>query len=141
MGNSQNFTGANSISQAAQERAMYLGQMQPLLQSKIQKPTDDGNISVGFTTAGNKHLYNDTLGRASGFAKSDLATLDTALANASFVKPAPLSKPRTDGITKFYYYKDSTRNLYYNVAEKEFVRKNGKKKYYRFLYSVTNTIR
>ena len=141
MANNQTLTGANIHSLSALEKAMYLGQMQPLLKVKVLKTTDAGDINVGFTVKGNNHLYSDTFGRTVGFTKVDLATLDTALANAAFVKQSPSDKPRRDGVTKFYYYKDSSRNLYYNVAEVPIKYKSGKIKLKRYLYSVTDRIR
>jgi len=133
-------TGENIHSRSSLEKAMYLCQMQPLLKVKVLKTTDAGDIKVGFTIKGNDHLYSDTFGRTMGFTKADLATLDTALTDATFVKHAPVSKPRRDSITKFYYYKDINKNLYYNVAEREYITKGIKHKS-RFLYSVTDRIR
>jgi len=126
----------NSKSKAAIEKTKYLETMKPLLSAKIEKQTNDGNIMIGFTKYGNKHLYSDTFGRANGFGKSDLANLYNALNNSTFVKSSSLSKQRKDGITKFYYFKDKHKNLYYNVAEEV-----NKGKVHRYVYSVTNNIK
>jgi len=127
-------------SEAAIERQKYLAEMAPLLSKKVELPVDTGNIKVGFTLKGNKHLYSDTFGRAKGFTKADLKDLEKALANSSFVSSSALSKPRKDGITKFYYYKDSSKKLYYNVAER-ITKRNGILHKTRFLYSVTSKIK
>jgi hypothetical protein len=121
---------------SAFEREKYLKEMESLLDKRVSKDTNEGNIAIGFTKKGNKHMYSDTLGRAKDFQKDDLTNLDTSLQNAIFVKSVLLSIKRKDDITKFYYFKDKDREFYYNVAER--VRKGH---YDRFLYSITQTPR
>ncbi len=129
--------------------------MRPLLKKRVTKKVGGEDIVVGFSTAGNRHIYSDTFGRAKGLKKDDLKNIDKALAKAAYVKSAPLSKPRKDGISKFYYFKDCGcslpdqslfdgtkgligygKRLYYNVAE---VRRG--KHVSRFLYSVTDKLK
>ena len=121
---------------AAIEREKYLKEMEPLLDKKVVKKIDDGSITVGFTKKGNKHLYHDTLGRAEDFDKKDLKKLNTLLKKSTFVESQGLHKTRKDSITKFYYFKDKDKELYYNVAEKI---KSGT--VHRSLYSITNKIK
>jgi len=123
-------------SQAATERKKYLAEMKPLLSKKVKMPTDTGTINVKFTSKGNKHLYNDMLKRTQELNKTDLKTIDVALQNSTFVKSATLSKARKDMISKFYYFKDQQKELYYNVAEKV-----NKGIVSRFLYAVTRKLK
>jgi len=124
------------------EKEKYRNEMLPLLSERIKKTVDVGEITVKFNASGNKHLYSDTLGRAKGILlKDDLKNLDNAINNAEFIKSATLGKERKDKITKFYYFKDRDKELYYNVAEVEFKRKSGKIKYSRFLYSATRNLK
>ena len=110
--------------------------MRPLLKKRVIKTVCGRPIVIGFNSVGNKHLYSDTFGRAKGLNKEDLKNIDKALAKATYIKSAPLSKPRKDGISKFYYFKDSDKRLYYNVAE---MRRG--KHVFRFLYAVTDRIK
>jgi len=110
--------------------------MRPLLKKKIKKKVGGKEIVIGFTSYGNSHLYSDTFDRARGFKKEDLKDLDKALKNSTYVKSAPLSKPRKDNISKFYYFKDKDKELYYNVAEERRGRRVS-----RYLFSATNQIR
>lgn len=123
-------------SAAAAEREKYLKEMEPLLDKKVVKETDEGSVAIGFTKKGNKHLLNDTQWRAKKFDKENLKTIDESLQQSTFVKSAELSKKRKDSITKFYYFKDKDKKLYYNVAEKI---RGGT--VYRYLYSITNKIK
>jgi hypothetical protein len=128
-------------SKTARERTKYLGEMKPLLKKKVKKEADGKTINIGFRNNGNRHIYSDTFGRAKELNKKDLKNLDKALSKSTFVKSAPLSKNRKDGISRFYYFRDASKKLYYNVAEKGERMDNGKriKKYY--LYSVTGNIK
>ena len=129
-------------SQSAIEKEKYLKEMEPLLSVKVIKKIDNSkSIKIGFIKKGNKHLYSDTFGRTEGLQKSDLKNLDKALDKAVFVRSAVLSKGRKDGISKFYYFKDENKKLYYNVAERRRKRTDGSEEIYRFLYSVTATIK
>ena len=122
------------------KRDKHLKEMMLLLDKKVLKEIDKGSIVIRFTRKGNKHLYNDTLGRAKGLQKKDLKNLYTSLKGSIFVKSATLDKERNDSITKFYYFKDKDKELYYNVAEKRIKLKNGRETIHRFLYSVTDRI-
>lgn len=128
-------------SKQAIERKKYLNEMKPLLEKSVEKQTDSGIISIEFTKKGNKHLYNDTLGRTKVISKDDLKKLDVFLKHASFVKSANLYKVRKDNITKFYYFKDKDKELYYNVAEERIKLKDGKETVHRFLYSITSSVK
>ncbi|MDR1884601.1 MAG: hypothetical protein LBR26_17780 [Prevotella sp.] len=67
-----------------------------------------------------------------------MKNLDKDLADAVYVSSSGLGKKRKDGITKFYYFKDSSKELYYNVAEVKRPKPDGTPQVTRFLYSVTN---
>lgn len=125
-------------SPAARLRAKYLGEMRPLLKKKVTQTIEGGkNIRIGFTSKGNKHIYSDIFGRAKDLAKSDLKNLDKALAKASYIKSSAVDKPRKDTISRFHYFKDSEKELYYNVAEIKHKEKGESPKRFYFLYSVT----
>jgi SPP1 gp7 family putative phage head morphogenesis protein len=128
-------------SAAAIERQKYLAEMEHLLKKEVVKQADGKSIVVKFNAKGNKHLYNDTLGRTKTLNKNDLKLLDKELKNSTFVKSAGLSHERKDNIKKFYYFKDKEKNLYYNVAERRRKREDGSEEIYRFLYSVTSIIK
>ncbi len=129
-------------SPAARERAKYLGQMRPLLKKKVTQTIEGGkNIRIGFTSKGNKHIYSDIFGRAKDLAKSDLKNLDKALEKASYVKSSAVDKPRQDTISRFHYFKDSEKELYYNVAEITRKGKSRRTRPFYFLYSATGHIK
>jgi SPP1 gp7 family putative phage head morphogenesis protein len=128
-------------SEAAKQRDKYLKEMKPLLNKTVEQQSDNGTVSVKFTKKGNKHLYNDTLGRAKTMDKDDLKNLDSLLRKAAFVKSAPLYKERKDSISKFYYYKDKDKELYFHVAESTVKLKNGRETIHRYLYAVTNYLK
>jgi hypothetical protein len=124
------------------ERDKYLAEMKPLLEKKVKQDIDGQEIHIGFTTKGNKHLYADIQTRAKDvLEKEDLKRLDKALQKATYVKTSELYKERKDKISKFYYFKDAEKELYYNVAEIQFKRNNGKINYKRFLYSITDAVK
>lgn len=124
----------------AKLREKYLKEMEPLLKKSVYKEVEDKEIKIRFTKKGNKHLYSDTFGRAK-FDKEDLKNIDQKLQNAEFVKTSELSKQRKDNIVKFYYFKDESEELYYNVAEELFQKNDGEIYLNRFLYSITNRIK
>lgn len=131
-------------SRAAIERKHYLREMKPLLKKKVTLEVDGTPRSVGFSKEGNKHLYSDTFGRSSVLKKEDLAGLDKVLAGSTYVKSAEIdpTHPKT-WAKRFHYFKGEIggKTVYLNVAEAEFENKSGKKKYDRFLYSVTDKIK
>lgn len=137
--------GDRTKSARAIERKHYLHEMEPLLSKKLIVNGNGHDMSVGFSTYGNRHLFSDTFGRCHGITKEDLAKLDIILASATFETKSKLSKPRTDDIKRFYYYKytdkDTGKTVYLNVAETDFRRPNGKIYHSRFLYSVTDSIK
>ena len=129
-------------SQSAIDRELYLKEMERLLDIRVVKDIDSQkSISIGFTIKGNCHLYSDTFGRARDLEKEDLKNLDAALENANFVKSVVVTENRKDNIVKFFYFKDSAKELYYNVAEKRVKLSSGKETIHRFLYSVTSKIK
>lgn len=133
-----------SKSQAAIERKHYLREMQPLLKKKVALEIDGVKKSIGFSKEGNKHLYSDTFGRSSVLKKEHLARLDKVLAGSVYAGSAEISPdhPKT-WAKRFLYFKGEIdgKTVYLNVAEAEFENKAGKKKYDRFLYSVTDKIK
>lgn len=106
---------------------------------KVTKSVGDKNITVGFTSFGNKHLYSDTFRRSKTFQKGDLLHLPELLEKSIYVSSDGLSKPRKDRITGFYYFKVELHgsSVYLNVAEESV---KGKVKR-RYLYSVTDRIK
>ena len=117
------------------DRGKCLNEMEFLLEKKVSKETNKGIITVGFTRKGNKHLYNDILGRAKVLQIEDLINLHVSLENSTFIDSVKLVQKRKDDITKFYYFKDNDKDLYYNVAEVV-----NKGKVHRYLYSITNIL-
>ena len=120
----------------AKLREKYLQEMEHLLEKAVYKTVENKEIKIRFTKKGNKHLYSDTFGRAN-FEKEELKNIDKKLQKADFIKSSEISKQRKDNITKFYYFKDEKKQIYYNVAEEI----KGKGKVFRFLYSITNKIK
>ena len=119
----------------AKLREKYLQEMEHLLEKAVYKTVENKEIKIRFTKKGNKHLYSDTFGRAN-FEKEELKNIDKKLQKADFIKSSEISKQRKDNITKFYYFKDEKKQIYYNVAEE-----NKKGNFLRFLYSITNKIK
>ena len=119
----------------AKLRKKYLQEMEHLLEKAVYKTVENKEIKIRFTKKGNKHLYSDTFGRAN-FEKEELKNIDKKLQKADFIKSSEISKQRKDNITKFYYFKDGKKQIYYNVAEE-----NKKGNFLRFLYSITNKIK
>lgn len=131
--------GNKEKSESAIERKHYLHEMEPLLKKKEMLSIVDKTINVGFTQYGNKHLYSDSISRSRILQKEDLSKLDGILHNATFIESAGLTHPRTDGITKFYYFEGEIRGkkIRLNVAEKT-VGNSQKTRLQRFLYSVND---
>lgn len=113
--------------------------MRAFLPVKVRKQTATGEIEVGFTTYGNKHLHSDTFGRSKVFQKADLLILPELLRKSEYAKSASLSKARKDRISKFHYYKMQIHGstAFLNVAE-EMGRNGATKRSY--VYSVTDRI-
>ena len=118
-------------------------EMEPLLKKKVVVNGNGHNMTVKFNKMGNKHLYSDTFCRTNTVQKEDLKDLDKLLANAKFIKKSGLSKPRKDEVKRFYYYEAQLHGkyVYLNVAEESTTLSNGQIKHYRFLYSVTDSIK
>jgi len=125
---------------SAIENEKFLKEMDVLLNKKVKKVTDQGDIMVGFTKKGNKHLYSDIIRRSISLQKEELKNLHIALEKSTFVKSSQLGKKRKDDITKFYYFKDREIDLYYNIAERIY-KHNGIEHVSRFLYSATKGIK
>lgn len=83
---------------ASAARRYYLDKMRAFLPVKVRKQTATGEIEVGFTTYGNKHLHSDTFGRSKVFQKADLLILPELLRKSEYAKSASLSKARKDRI-------------------------------------------
>ena len=131
-----------SKSESAVVKKHYMREMKPLLTKKISVNGNGHPMNVGFSKYGNKHLYADTFGRSSVLTKDDLASLDSLLAGAKFIKKVAKSKPRRDRIERFYYYEAELhgRKVYLNVGETDIISRTGKIRHDRFLYSITDTI-
>ena len=132
--------GDKEKSERAIERIHYLHEMEPLLKKSETLKTENKDIKVGFTKEGNKHLFSDTFGRSSVLTKEDLASLEKALQNATFIESAGLTHPRKDDIDRFFYYEAKIRGhkVKLNVARKVKKRDNGKIQVYHFLYSIND---
>lgn len=124
-------------------RTHYMHEMEPLLKKKVVVNGNGHNMTVKFNKMGNKHLYSDTFYRTNTLQKEDLKDLDKLFANAKFIKKSGLSKPRKDDVKRFYYYEAKLhgKTIYLNVAEKSTLLSSGQIKHYRFLYSVTDSIK
>lgn len=130
-------------SQSAIEKKKYLAEMMPLLKKKIIVNGNGHDMKVGFNKYGNDHLYNDTF-HSSVLTKNDLKDVDKLLSNSSFKTKAKLYKPRNhDDIKRFYYYEAKLhgQTVYLQVAERDFVRKNGRIRHSRFLYCITDKLK
>ncbi len=131
-----------SKSESAVLKKHYMREMEPLLTKKVSVNGNGHPMNVGFSRYGNKHLYADTFGRSSILTKDDLASLDSILAGAKFIKKVAKSKPRRDRIERFYYYEAELhgRTVYLNVGETDIISPTGKIRHDRFLYSITDRI-
>lgn len=95
----------NEKTERAKERAHYMATMEPLLSKKVDKPTRDKRIKVGFNKRGNKHLFADTFGRTRWLQKDDLKNLDQILQQAEYESEAPSRPGHNNPYERFYYYK------------------------------------
>ena len=138
----QKCVGDRSKSQTAIERAHYMHEMKPLLSRKVEKSIEGGQLNIGFTKEGNKHLFADTFGRTRIVSKDDLKDLATFLEKAEYIDDSALTHPRTDNIEHFYYFKVQVNGKWVrlNVAKEVKRRNNGKTQIYYFLYSVNDII-
>jgi hypothetical protein len=122
-------------------RKELVNKMERLLTRHIIMPIEKGkSINVGFNRKGNRHIVNDFLKKINGLSKNDLLKLPDYIRTSEFVKPSELYKDRADNITRFFYYYDKNKNLYYNVAKTEEKTKKGRVNKSYFLYSVTKDI-
>ncbi len=126
--------GDKEKSERAIERTHYLHEMEPLLKKSETLKTENKEIKVGFTKEGNKHLFSDTYGRSSVLTKENLASLEKALQNATFIESAGLTHPRKDDIDRFFYYEANIRGhkVKLNVARKV---KRGRMAKYKYITS------
>lgn len=129
--------------QSALERESTLKEMERFIGTKVTVNGNGHQMKVGFSKKGNKHLYSDTFSRSKILLKEDLKHLDNLFDGAVFVKKSALSKKRTDGIKRFYYYETTLRGnkVYLNVAETDYKDKHGMLRHSRFLYSVTDKLK
>ena len=129
--------------QSALERESTLKEMERFIGTKVTVNGNGHQMKVGFSKKGNKHLYSDTFSRSKILLKEDLKHLDNLFDGAVFVKKSALSKKRTDGIKRFYYYETILRGnkVYLNVAETDYKDKHGMLRHSRFLYSVTDKLK
>ena len=72
--------------------------------------------------------------------KDDLKDLDELLTNATYIDDSELTRPRTDAIQHFYYFKTILRGheIRLNVAKKVETFRNGHTHVSYFLYSVND---
>lgn len=105
----------------------------------MSKDIGGRNISIGFTSYGNKHLFSDTFRRSKTFQRGDLLNLPNLLRTSKYVSSSGLSKERKDKIKKFHYFKAQLHGnqVFLNVAEESNNRKVGR----RYLYSVTDKMK
>lgn len=133
---------SNTSSTEGRKREGYVKAMQPLLNKNvIRYAGNDKHIKIKFNRKGVEHIADDVLTKKIGISKTELSKLDSSLRDATYIKSSGLYKERKDGITKFYYFKDKKKNLYYNIAENREKLKDGREKIHRFLYSVTSSIK
>lgn len=133
--------GDKEKSESAIIRKHYLHEMEPLLKtSKIMQTENDGNINVGFTPLGNKHLYSDTYGRSHVLTKEDLKNLDELLNDAEALGDSDVYHHRNDDINHFYYYKAELHGhpIRLNIAKEVTVRNNGRIRIRYYLYSIND---
>lgn len=125
----------------AKRREKLLNEMKFLYKKSVIRYVGSGkSIKIRFKSSGNRHLVDDYLRRVKGFKKKDLLSLDSLIREAEYVHSSKLYKNRDDNIQRFYYFKDTEREVYYNVAEEVVKLKNGRVYLNRFLYAITNTI-
>lgn len=129
-----------SKSESAILKKHYMHEMEPLLDIKHEKETNDKAIKVGFSTYGNKHLYSDTFNRSKVLTKDDLKDLGTLLEKSTYIGDASLTHDRDDNIKHFYYYKVKLhgKDIRLNVAKEVRTQKNGKVQIEYYLYSVND---
>jgi hypothetical protein len=115
-----------------------VNEMKPLYCKTVELTLGTETITTKFIRYGNKHIADDVvISRAKNMLTLDeLRNIDERLKKATFVESAIVTEERKDGITKFYYFKDETKELYYNIAE--WITKG---KVQRFLYSLTKEIK
>ena len=124
------------------KREEYIDAMQPLLKkSLIRYAGNNKHIKIKFSKKGIAHIANDVLTKKLGISKAELSKLDNHLRDATYIKSSSLHKDRSDNVKRFYYFKDKSRNLYYNIAESRVKLENGRETIHRFLYSITNNIK
>lgn len=129
-------------SETSKLRHKYYNQMAHLKSKRVKKTLKDGQeIYVTWEKDCIEHLYSDTFGRAKGFGKEDLKNLDKALQKSTHVDTAPGDPKKKNKCWMFYYFKDATRELYYNVGERRRMKKDGQIRKRYVLYSVTDKIK
>ena len=132
----------NVSSAISRKRERYIEAMQPLLKKHVVRYVgNDKHINIKFNRRGIEHIADDILNKKIRISKRELSKLDDFLRDAIYIKSSGLYKDRKDGITKFYYFKDKNKDLYYNVAERIKKEKDGRIDISRFLYSATNNIK
>lgn len=129
-----------SKSESAILKKHYMHEMEPLLDIKHEKETNDKAIKVGFSTYGNKHLYSDTFSRSKVLTKDDLKDLGGLLEESTFIGEAELTHGRNDNIEHFYYYKAELhgRTVRLNVAKEVKRRMDGHIFIKYYLYSIND---
>lgn len=127
-------------SKRAIERKHYLHEMEHLLNKIVKKPTSEKEISIGFTTYGNSHLFSDTFGRTSIVTKEDLKDLDKYLDLSEYIESSSLTHERNDDIQEFHYYRVKIHGKWVrmNVAKEVKTKKDGRIRVKHFLYSVND---
>ncbi len=127
-------------SQQAIERTHYLHEMEPLLSKKVEKMVEGELLKIGFTKAGNKHLYSDTFSRTKAVTKAKLKELDTILRDSEYIEDAALTKKRKDNIQHFYYFKATINEKWIrlNVAKEVHKQPNRKVQIKYYLYSIND---
>ncbi|MDR0754216.1 MAG: hypothetical protein LBF04_02395 [Prevotellaceae bacterium] len=121
-----------------------VNEMKPLYEKTVELTVENGTaITVEFIREGNKHVVDDVvISRAKGALTLDeLKKIDELLKNSAYQTSAPATgKKLRKGYKMFYYFKDTEKELYYNVAE-IVIKKGEIEKIHRFLYSITTSLK
>ena len=130
---------ATNRTKAQVYRDFYKPRLNKLLPKKYTKTTPSGNVEVGFSKYGNKHLYNDAVKGHAGLQKIDLMRMHKLLDKAEYHSESGLHKQRKDDFDYFYYFKVRLhgKEVLLNVGREVNV-KEGRQPIVRYiLYSVT----
>ena len=97
-------------------------------------------LKVGFTKAGNKHLYSDTLVRSKALQLDDLKKIDSILEQAVYLDKAKKDKSHNNPYEYFYYFKSELhqQKIRINVGKLTKRKKNGQISVKYVCYSIND---